>query len=144
MLVALLVLMYGIATLGQQEAVPHRFWATGGTGAVLLVVLGILAGVGSFAVTSSVKSLLARSDADGQLVTPCRELAWLIHRQTKIPFGAVGVHVWEIAGPSFARRLRRRTTFRVKSGGQMPVLWTRGRVCSGSVGRARKPINSVT
>jgi hypothetical protein len=127
MLVAALVLLYGIATLGQQESVPDHFWSSGRTGAVVLVLLGVLAGIGSFTITGSVRSLLRRADADGRLVTPCREIAWLIQDQTAIPAGAVGVHVWEIAGPFFARRLRRRATFRTKSARQMPVLWTRGK-----------------
>jgi hypothetical protein len=126
-LVASLVLLYGIATLGQQEAIPHGFWDEGGTGAAVLVALGLLAGVGSFAVTFSVKGLLRRAETDGKLITPCRELAWLVQSVAKVPHGTVGVHVWEIAGPPFARRLRRRTTFRSKGGRQTPVLWTRGK-----------------
>ena len=126
-LVAGLVVLYGVATLGQQNKVPRTFWEQGHGGAVVLVALGLLAGVGSFVVTFSVKGLLDRGEADGQLITPCRDIAWLIQTRTEIPHGAVGVHVWQIAGPPFARRLRRRATFRAKSARQMAVLWVRGK-----------------
>ena len=126
-LVAVLVAAYGIATLSQQNDVPNKFWLSGHSGALLLVILGVVAGVGSFFVTFNVKGLLDRAESDGKLNSPCRDMAWLMETDTGIPRGAVGVHVWEIAGPFFARRLRRRATFRTTRGRQTAVLWTCGK-----------------
>ncbi|HWD10799.1 MAG TPA: hypothetical protein VG366_03080, partial [Solirubrobacteraceae bacterium] len=55
-----------------------------------------------------------------------------VENNTEIARGSVGVHIWEIAGPFFARRLRRRAMFRTQAGAHTPVLWTRGK---GVVGR---------
>jgi hypothetical protein len=126
-LVAALVVLYGLATLGQQDNVPLEFWKQGHLGAVLLVALGALAGLGSFVVTFSVKGLLKRAEIDRELTTSCHEIASFVEARAGAPRGTVGVHVWEIAGPRLARRLRRRATFRAETGNQMPVLWTKGK-----------------
>ncbi len=119
--------LYGAATLAQQNDVPTHFWEHGKPGATMLVILGVLAGVGAFIVTFSVKGLLARAQTDGKLITPCHNIAWFFESRAGMPHGTVGVHVWEITGPLIARRLKRRATFRTKASRQMPVLWTRGK-----------------
>lgn len=84
-MVAGLVVLYGLATLGQQNNVPLRFWEQGHLGAALLVALGVLAGLGSFIVTFSVKGLLKRAEIDRELTTPCREIAWFVEVHAGAP-----------------------------------------------------------
>jgi hypothetical protein len=129
---AFFVALYALATLGQQDDVPKGFWAAGHSGVVALVGLGVLAGIGSFVVMLSVKGPLARAKVDSKLITHCTAIAWLLEEKGGIPRGGIGVHVWEIAGPPWAQRLRLRASFRVAAGEGTPVLWIKGK---GAVGQ---------
>jgi hypothetical protein len=132
LLVALAIAVFGVASLCWQEELPTRFWTPGHTGAVILIVLGVAAAIGSFLSAFSLKPLLAEANLEGELIRPCREMAWFWETQVGLPRGSVGVHVWQVAGPPFARRLSRRGTFRAKTGRETAVLWTRGK---GAIGQ---------
>ncbi len=125
--VAGLVAAYGVATLCDTKDVPSEFWQAGHVGAWLIVVLGVVAGVGSFVVTVSVGGLLRRAEIDRKLTDTCRDVAWLVEHKTSIPHGTLGVHVWEVVGPPLLRRLKRRSTFRSTDHRPLAIVWRKGK-----------------
>jgi hypothetical protein len=128
---AFLVVLYGAATLSRGQRWPDWLW-TSRFATPAYVVLGAVTTLGYLLVTWRFGTLLRRADEDQQLYSACRDIARFVIDNSSIASKTLGVHVWEVGGPRFARRLRRRATFRPVGHQPLPIVWRKGK---GAIGR---------
>jgi hypothetical protein len=83
-----------------------------------------------FLLTQSLNTFARRSARrNGMLEDACREVAGLIDEQCpELPLRYVGVRIWSVRGPFFARHLRRKASFFLTADrAQSGIRWTKGK-----------------
>jgi hypothetical protein len=139
----LIALLFGalasIAALAHSGEYPHPHdWAKGRP--LLLVQIIVTAGL---LITQALNTLGRRRYRRRlDLEAACREVAAYVDEHCpNIPLRYVGVRIWKVGGPPFARYLRRRASFfltgeRAQSG----VRWTQGKGVLGRAWEKRKAV----
>jgi hypothetical protein len=135
------VVVYSAVQIAKSEDYPKAaLWKPGTFWSGVLVVAGVTAAVGYFAVTWAYARALRKSEQGNELGAACQEVAKLIVDETGVPHEAVGVHVWVVRGLPGARYLDRRAKFVVRRRAPSPVVWRKGKGAMGAAWRARDSV----
>jgi hypothetical protein len=127
-----LVLAVGVLTLAHTNDFPSkRSWHTPWPLVTLQILIAVLLALTQIAIVVSER----RSKRNGKLDDACQQVAaYLDLHCPKLPLRHVGIHIWIVSGPLFARHLRRRAKFLlIGERAQSGIRWTKGK---GVVGAA--------
>ena len=123
--------IFSVTTLARTLEIPDKAtWSPGGVASWILVSSGLLAGYVYVANTYRLGKRTRRSF----LAEGCLQLAAYIDDEcSKIKLRQVGVHLWEVGGPPFARRLYRGPEFILRERRHSHMTFTKGKGVLGKV-----------
>jgi len=107
------------------------------------LVVAQIAVMALFLVTQSANTILRRRGRrNRRLEDACREVAGLIDEECpELPLRYVGVRIWSVGGPFFARHLRRKASFFLSGDrGQSGIRWTKGKGVLGAAWEQRREV----
>ncbi len=127
--------LFSAGTLARTFEIPSRAaWDAGRPLGWLLLLAGLIAGISGVVV--ALKS--ARRKREGLLSEACLRLAAYIDEECpSVDLRDVGVHVWLVAGPPWARRLHRGPEFLLRERQRSNVIFTEGKGVLGQVWAAQ-------
>jgi hypothetical protein len=123
--------VFSLATIARSVEFPEKgWWKPGQPATIVLLVAGAIAGVG--AVITAVR--VNRRTRRATLSEACIQLAAYIDETCpSLSLRDVGIHVWRVGGPPFARRLHRRQQFLLRQRQPSHVSFTKGKGLIGNV-----------
>jgi hypothetical protein len=129
--------LFPLLGAGRIFEIPDKdAWAAGSPLAWALIVTGIMS-VTAGAVNAA---RLARSSRSSTLAEACVQLAAYIDEKCpSVALRDVGIHVWRVGGPFFARRLYREQQFLLRQRQSSHVSFTKGKGLIGRVWERRLP-----
>src|SRR5437867_76866 len=127
--------VFAAATVARSGEIPNAaFWKPGTAAMWVLLATGAISGIS--AVTNAVR--LSRRNRRSTLYEACVQLAAYIDDECPgLELKDVGVHVWRVGGPFFARRLRRTQQFLLRRRQPSHVAFTHGKGVIGMVWASR-------
>jgi len=127
--------LFSVGTLARTFEIPSKHaWEAGQALGYVLLAVGVVTGISGVVV--AVKS--ARSKRTSLLAEACLRLAAYIDEACgSIALSDVGVHVWPVGGPFFARRLQRGPEFLLRERQRSNVVFVEGKGVLGQVWAAR-------
>jgi hypothetical protein len=129
---------FAVGTVAHAAEIPNaHLWARGKPLPWLLVGTGLVT-AGRQTIVSVDRRRRKRVAA---LDDACRRIAAHVHKRCpSIPLTDLGVHVWTIKGPWFARRVERSATFLLRDRRRSAVAWTEGKGVFGLCWERKVPV----
>jgi len=123
--------VFSVATVARSVEFPEKdWWEPGKPATYVLLAAGAIAGAG--AVVNAVR--VSRRTQGATLYEACVQLAAYIDEKCpSLSLREVGIHVWRVGGPPFARRLHRPQQFLLRSRQPSHVAFTKGKGLIGKV-----------
>jgi hypothetical protein len=123
--------VFSVATVARSVEFPDKtWWEPGKPATYVLLASGLIAGVG--AVINAVR--VSRRTRTATLSEACVQLAAYIDEECpSLSLRDVGIHVWRVGGPPFARRLHRAQQFLLRQRQPSHVRFTKGKGLIGKV-----------